>query len=84
MEIYLNSSRSGIVKDIIGLDLIRSLKSCHRVDMFIQPGGFASPTVDYYSRLGTVVLINSDKEQLEADIKFIRQLEVQNKVIGFM
>lgn len=81
---YLLASKSGIVKDITGLDVIRALPSFDRVDMFIQPGSFVSPTVDYYNRLGTVVLIHKDKDQLEKDCKVVRQLEMENKVISFL
>jgi len=84
MEIYLLATRSGIVKELVGLESIRALPSFNRVDMFIQPGSFVSPTVDYYNRLGTVVLINTDKQQLEIDCKLIRQLEVEHKIIGFV
>jgi hypothetical protein len=84
IELYLLSTRSGVVKDIVGLNFIRSLPSCKRVDMFTQPGGFVVPTVDYHSRVGTVVLANTDVAQLIEDCNTIRKWEVENKIIEYL
>lgn len=84
MEVYLISSSRGVVKEIIGLELIRNLSSFKRMDLYTQPGSNVVPTSDYYTRVGTVVLVNKDKEQLHNDYKFIRELEIQQKLIKFV
>ena len=84
MEVYLVSSSRGLVRDIVGLQTIRALPSCKRVDMFTQPGAHVIPTCDYYSRVGTVVLVNKDKTQLMQDYNTIRQLELDQKLIKFV
>lgn len=84
MEVYLVSSSRGLVRDIVGLQAIRDLPSCQRVDMYTQPGAHVIPTCDYYSRVGTVVLVNKDSAQLERDYQTIRQLELDQKLIKFV
>lgn len=84
MEVYLVSSSRGLVRDIVGLEALRALPSCKRVDMYTQPGAHVIPTCDYYSRVGTVVLVNKDRAQLEQDYRAIRQLELGQQLIKFV
>ena len=81
MEVYLVSTKTGVVNEVIGLNVIRALPSCRRVDLLTQPGALLTPTTDYYNRIGTVLLINIDNKQLEADYNIIRTLELNNELV---
>ena len=41
-------------------------------------GSAVQRTVDLLSAVGSVILVNDDKEQLERDVRFIRYLEEFN------
>jgi hypothetical protein len=44
--------------------------------MLTQPGSFLRPTVDCFTRPGTVQLVNKSASQLEVDHEVIRKLEL--------
>ena len=43
--------------------------------MLTQPGAALHPTVDCFTRPGSVQLVNASREQLQADYQAIRGLE---------
>ncbi len=45
------------------------------MEMLTQPGSALLPTVDCFTRPGSVQLVNHSKEQLLADYQTIRSLE---------
>lgn len=49
-EAFLVSYSAGILKDIPGLETIRSLASFRRMEMFTQPGAVFAPTIDCFTR----------------------------------
>eukprot|EP01036_Dinobryon_divergens_P033072 gene33072-42783_t len=74
-EAFLVSSISGTLKSIPGLDVIRGMDSFRRMEMFTQPGCPISPTIDCFTRPGSVQMVNSSGEALERDYRQIRELE---------
>ncbi len=73
-EAFLVSHQHAKVKSIPGLDKIFSLSSFRRMEMTAQPGGTIQPTVDCFSRPGSVILVNEDPKQLEADYQTLHEL----------
>jgi hypothetical protein len=63
------SSKSGIVKDIKHLKIIRSLPSTRSLKIMLGLGDELQVTVGSKSTYGQVVLINSDLSVLEADFR---------------
>lgn len=74
-EAFLVSHVKGTLKDIPGIEVIRELSSFRRMEMLTQPGAALHPTVDCFTRPGSVQLVNSSREKLEADYEVIRSLE---------
>jgi len=66
----------GVVRAIPGIDSIRSLPSFRRLEMMTQPGAMLLPTVDCFTRPGSVQMVNEQAAQLDTDYESIRQLEV--------
>eukprot|EP01033_Poteriospumella_lacustris_P007536 gene7536-5418_t len=76
LEAFLVSHHTGNVVEIPGLDIVRDLPSFRRCEMLTQPGSFLRPTVDCFTRPGTVQLVNKSASQLEVDHEVIRKLEL--------
>lgn len=75
-EAFLVSYETGTLKDIPGLDTIRQLSSFRRMEMMTQPGAHFVPTIDCFSRPGSVQLVNATEEGLKKDYESIRSLEM--------
>lgn len=43
--------------------------------MMTQPGAYLRPTIDCFTRPGSVQMVNNSNEKLEQDYSVIRQLE---------
>jgi hypothetical protein len=67
----------GTLKDIPGIETIRELPSFRRMEMLTQPGAVFRPTIDCFTRPGSVQLVNSSQTALETDYTKIRQLEFE-------
>jgi biotin carboxylase len=74
-EAFLISHTSGTLLEIPGIDEIRSLSSFRRMEMLTQPGMTIQPTIDCFTRPGSVQLVNKSAETLEKDYAIIRELE---------
>jgi hypothetical protein len=51
------------------------LRFCRRMEMLTQPGALLHPTVDCFTRPGSVQLVNQSRDQLQHDYQTIRNLE---------
>ncbi len=69
------------MKGIPGLDMILSLPSFRRMEMTAQPGGKLQPTVDCFTRPGSVTLVNEDPKQLEADYQTLHELAEEASLV---
>lgn len=74
-EAFLVSYQSGTIMDIPGIDKIRSLPSFRRCEMMTQPGAYLRPTIDCFTRPGSVQMVNKHGEKLAEDYEVIRKLE---------
>ena len=74
-EIFLVSTHNGILKGIPGLSKIRSLSSFRRLEMQIQSGMKMVPTIDCFSRPGSIQLVAHSDEALVNDYEYVRTLE---------
>ena len=74
-EAFLVAYRKGLVLDIPGLEDIRALPSFRRIEMMTQPGATLLPTVDCFTRPGSVQLVSDTEEGLRQDYERIRALE---------
>mmetsp|Transcript_37218 Transcript_37218/g.37900 ORF Transcript_37218/g.37900 Transcript_37218/m.37900 type:complete len:506 (-) Transcript_37218:227-1744(-) len=75
-EAFLVSSQRGTLKSMPGLDEIRGMPSFRRMEMFSQPGDPLYPTIDCFTRPGSVQMVNTAIHELEADYSRIRELEL--------
>ena len=74
--VSLNQKAGGVLKDIPGLEAIRNLSSFRRSEMLTQPGAVLPPTVDCFTRPGSVQMVNESEERLKTDYAKIRELEI--------
>lgn len=74
-EVFLVSSQSGVVTSSPGVDVIRRLASFRRLELFAQVGYELRPTVDCFTRPGSVQLVHESPGMLEADYEAVRSLE---------
>ena len=74
LDSVVNSS-GRTLKDIPGLAEITSMDSFRRVEMLTQPGNALVPTIDCFTRPGSVQMVNEKKGSLTRDYEMIRQLE---------
>lgn len=82
-EVYLVSNGRGIVKETPGFETISQLPSFVYLETGVRPGSTVDFTVDLFSSLGSVVLMHPDESVLEADIKKIRDMELNNVFVTF-
>eukprot|EP00596_Hydrurales_sp_CCMP1899_P000255 CAMPEP_0119051766 /NCGR_PEP_ID=MMETSP1177-20130426/73276_1 /TAXON_ID=2985 /ORGANISM="Ochromonas sp, Strain CCMP1899" /LENGTH=963 /DNA_ID=CAMNT_0007031083 /DNA_START=116 /DNA_END=3007 /DNA_ORIENTATION=- len=74
-EAFLVSHESGVLRDIPGLEEIRNFQSFRRMELMTQPGAVLAPTIDCFTRPGSVQMVSSTKDGLMADYTRIRELE---------
>ena len=74
-EAFLVSKFSGVIKDIPGIEKIRNLSSFRRLEMLTQPGAPILPTIDCFTRPGSVQMVNFNADDLDKDYNSIRTLE---------
>ncbi len=63
------------IRSIPGVDKIAELPSFRRIELSTQPGTLLQPTVDCFSRPGSVCLVSSSPAELDRDYATIRDLE---------
>jgi hypothetical protein len=64
-----------ILEDIPGLATITAMSSFRRVEMLTQPGNMLMPTVDCFTRPGSVQMVGNTSADLEQDYAVVRLLE---------
>mmetsp|Transcript_8797 Transcript_8797/g.13163 ORF Transcript_8797/g.13163 Transcript_8797/m.13163 type:complete len:979 (-) Transcript_8797:119-3055(-) len=79
-EVFMVSRQRGILTATPGLAEIRSMASFRRLGMLTQVGSPMVPTVDCFTRPGSVELVNALPADLEADCARIRQMELSEEL----
>jgi hypothetical protein len=80
-EVFLVSLESvvgktgSVLKSIPGVDEIADFSSFRRMELLTQPGQVVHPTVNCFTRPGSVQLIHETPAQLQADYERVRALE---------
>merc|ERR1712048_258918 len=74
-EVMLVSYTKGRVKDTPGINKIKTLPSFVYLETPIDIGSEVQYTVDLFTAVGSLILMNKDKSQLRKDIETIRQME---------
>jgi len=82
-EVILVSFSRGIVKSTPGFEKIKQLDSFVYLETGVKPGSFVDYTIDLFTGIGSVILINHDKEALEQDVETIRRMERENLLFDF-
>jgi hypothetical protein len=66
---------SGVVKAMPGHEKMRELSSFESLTTRVKVGSKVELTIDLFTAVGVLVLINSDKAQLDKDIAEVRKME---------
>lgn len=80
-EVFLVSLESvvgktgSVLKSIPGVDEIADFSSFRRMELLTQPGQVVHPTVNCFTRPGSVQLVHETPAQLQADYERVRALE---------
>ena len=80
VEVFLVSTDSGVVEGSPGVDEIRKMSSFRRLELFTQLGSTISPTIDCFTRPGSVQLVNDMPGKLEDDYSTIRRMETEGAI----
>jgi hypothetical protein len=81
-EVFLVSSAAGVVESYPGIDDIRRLSSFRRLELFTQVGSAVVPTIDCFTRPGSVQLVSELPGALEEDYANIRSLEEAGRIFS--
>jgi len=73
--LMLVSNFAGTVTSTPGYERMRKMASFVALQTGVKVGSQVGLTVDLFSAVGVLVLVNSDAEQLEADIAEVREME---------
>ena len=79
-EVILVSYAEGGVIGTPGYDAIRELDSFVYLETGVTIGGSVEHTVDLVTSVGSVILLNADKEVLTRDVAKIREMEKNNEL----
>jgi len=82
-EVILVSFSKGRVKDTPGYEVIKMLPSFVYLETAIREGSEVDYTVDLFTGIGSVILINEDEKILKRDIDFIRTMEKINGIFVY-
>jgi hypothetical protein len=82
-EVILVSFSRGVVKSTPGFDEIQKLESFVYLETGVRPGSEVDYTIDLFTGIGSVILMHYDPEVLENDVKYIRQMERDNKLFEY-
>ena len=69
---------SGTVKSAPGYDVIKLMPSFVHLETRVTPGTKVVPTIDMETDIGTVCLVNTDKEVFQRDVAMIRHMQESN------
>lgn len=64
---------SGVVKDISGLDLVKSLESFYMMELYVSEGCFVEQTRDFLSSWGMVYLVHESRDVLTEDSESVHR-----------
>lgn len=82
-NVMLVSFSSGIVKSMPGYDRMRKLHSFSALQTGIDVGTKVELTVDLFTAVGVLILVNKDKEQLEKDLVAVREMQKEGLFIYY-
>ena len=82
-EVILVSFSRGVVKSTPGFEEIKNLPSFVYLETGVRPGSEVDYTIDLFTGIGSVILMHSEKEVLEADVDRIRQMERDNALFEY-
>ena len=74
-EAFLVSTYEGQLKAIPGLKRIRALDSFRKLETLVQPGMMIVPTIDCFTRPGSVQMVANTPAGFDRDYNTIRELE---------
>ena len=74
-EVFLVARQNGVCASLPGVAEIRAMRSFRKLDMHVQPGSTVVPTIDCFTRPGSVQLVHEDEAIVLADHARIRALE---------
>jgi len=77
-EVILVSYSRGTVKSTPGFQEIKELQSFVYLETGVKTGSKVDHTTDLFSSVGSVILMNRDRQVLERDVERIRWLEKEN------
>jgi biotin carboxylase len=77
-EVIMVSMSQGTVKSTPGYDVIKNLPSFLCLETGVKAGSTVDYTIDLFTGIGSVILLNQDEEVLKKDIEFIRYMEQFN------
>ena len=75
-EVFLVSRESGLLRALPGVDVIKALPSFLRLELLCRAGAFVRRTTDCFTRPGAVQLLHAERQQVEADVRAIRAMEL--------
>jgi len=73
-EVFLVSYRSGIVRDMPGMDRVQALPSYIAKDLGVKIGHELYKTIDLFTMPGRVQLLHASKVQVDEDYEYIHSL----------
>jgi hypothetical protein len=79
-EVIMVSYAQGEVVATPGYDVIKQLDSFVYLETGISVGSKVEHTVDLVMSVGSVILLNTDKEVLKQDVEKIRDMEKKNEL----
>ena len=71
-EVFLVARQNGVCASLPGVAEIRAMRSFRKLDMHVQPGSTVVPTIDCFTRPGSVQLVHEDEAIVLADHARIR------------
>lgn len=82
-SVMLVSFSSGTVKATPGYDKMKTLSSFVALQTGIGIGSQVELTVDLFTAVGVLILANTDKNKLEADLAEVRRMEEKNELFSY-
>jgi len=82
-EVIMVSMSQGTVKSTPGYEVIKNLPSFLCLETGIKHGSKVDYTIDLFTGIGSVILLNQDEEVLKRDIEFVRYMEQINGIFVY-
>jgi len=83
LEVILVSFSQGTVQACPGYDVMKNLPSFLCLETGVKAGSKVDFTVDLFTGIGSVILLNNDKAALTRDLDFIRYMEKINGIFTY-